>query len=206
MEKYRHFQRSVNLLTPMGLFQFICSIDITVSCFQKTRFGEIVNSGSQSNSKVQSTLMISLDILSLFHYDRTFTWFLLLLCAVCSWLVSDILLFNSWKQKYSMTKSVRWRSFVFPVKSIYGCLPCSHKGNGSFRPLSRSPWVVSTWVVSPPSFRPPLRESFRPPTLSRFAHYLMSRFAHFLNLYFIEAIVINIQFLFPSMKILVIFL
>ena len=29
---------------------------LTVSCFQKSRFGEIVNSGSQSNSKVQSTL------------------------------------------------------------------------------------------------------------------------------------------------------
>ena len=29
---------------------------ITVSSFQKNRFGEIVNSGSKSNSKVQSTL------------------------------------------------------------------------------------------------------------------------------------------------------
>ena len=48
--------------------------------------------------------------------------------------------------------------------------------------------------VRPDSFRPPLRESFRPPTLSRFAHYLMSRFAQFLNLYFIEDIVINLQF------------
>ena len=27
MGKYGHFQRSVNLLTPMGLFQFICSVD-----------------------------------------------------------------------------------------------------------------------------------------------------------------------------------
>ena len=62
----------------------------------------------------------------------------------------------------------------------------------SFRPES----------FRPESFRPPLHESFRPPTLSRFAHYLMSRFARFLNLYFIEAIVINLQSLFPSMKIL----
>ena len=29
---------------------------LTVGCFQKNRFGEIVNSGSQNNSKVQSTL------------------------------------------------------------------------------------------------------------------------------------------------------
>ena len=27
MGKYRYFQRSVHLLTPMGLFQFICSVD-----------------------------------------------------------------------------------------------------------------------------------------------------------------------------------
>ena len=27
MGKYRPFQRPVNLLTPMGLFQFICSAD-----------------------------------------------------------------------------------------------------------------------------------------------------------------------------------
>ena len=73
-------------------------------------------------------------------------------------------------------------------------------GNGSFRPLSRAP------CFAPESFRPSLRKSFRPPTLSRFAHYLMSRSTHFLNLYSIEDIVINLQFLFPSMKILVIFL
>ena len=28
MGKYGHFKRSVNLLTPMGLFQFICSVDL----------------------------------------------------------------------------------------------------------------------------------------------------------------------------------
>ena len=79
----------------------------------------------------------------------------------------------------------------------------SYLGNGSFRPLSR--FALSRFALSrfaPESFRPPLRESFRPHTLSRFAHYLMSRFAHFLNLYFIEDIVKNLQFLFPSMKIL----
>ena len=58
MGKYGHFQRSVNLLTPMGLFQFICSVDFRqLVIFKKNRFGEIVNSGSQSNPKVQSTLM-----------------------------------------------------------------------------------------------------------------------------------------------------
>ena len=77
------------------------------------------------------------------------------------------------------------------------------KGNGSFHPLSCSPRVVSPLSrFAPESFRPPLRESFRPPTLSRFAHYLMSHFAHFLKLYFIEDIVKNLQFLFPSMKFL----
>ena len=72
----------------------------------------------------------------------------------------------------------------------------------SFRPESFSP----PSRFAPESFRPSLLESFRPPTLSRFAHYLVSRFAHFLNLYLIQDIVINLQFLFPSMKILVIFL
>ena len=33
----------------------VCRL-LTVSCFQNNRFGEIVNSWSQSNSKVQSTL------------------------------------------------------------------------------------------------------------------------------------------------------
>ena len=58
MGKYGHFQRSVNLLTPMGLFciYLLCTL-LTVSYFQRNMFGEIVNSGSQSNSKVQSTLI-----------------------------------------------------------------------------------------------------------------------------------------------------
>ena len=56
MGKYDHFQRPAKLLTPMGLFHFICSVDLTVSCFHKHRSGEIVNSGSQRKSKVQSTL------------------------------------------------------------------------------------------------------------------------------------------------------
>ena len=54
------------------------------------------------------------------------------------------------------------------------------EGNGSFRPLSRTPWVVSPWVVSPSitwvvsssypeSFRPLFDESFRP--LSKFIFY-----------------------------------
>ena len=41
-------------------------------------------------------------------------------------------------------------------------LQTTSSGNGSFRPLSRSPWVVSPWVVSPPS---------------RFALHYVSRFA-----------------------------
>ena len=79
------------------------------------------------------------------------------------------------------------------------------KGNGSFRPLSRSLSRFALSRFAPESFRPSLRESFCPPTLSRFAHYLMSRLAHFLNLYFIEDIVKNLQFLFPSIKILLYF-
>ena len=38
------------------LVYLLCSL-LTVGCFQKNRFGEIVNSGSQNNSKVQSTLI-----------------------------------------------------------------------------------------------------------------------------------------------------
>ena len=37
------------------LVYLLCRL-LTVGCFQKNRFGEIVNSGSQNNSKVQSTL------------------------------------------------------------------------------------------------------------------------------------------------------
>ena len=69
MGKYRHFQRSMNRLTPMGLFQFelLCRL-LTVSCFQKNRFGDIVNSGCQSNSKVQSTLNIRLTLENLYIF------------------------------------------------------------------------------------------------------------------------------------------
>ena len=37
------------------LVYLLCRL-LTVGCFQKNRFGEIVNSGSQNNSKVQSAL------------------------------------------------------------------------------------------------------------------------------------------------------
>ena len=37
------------------LVYLLCRL-LTVGCFQKNRFGEIVNSGSQNNSTVQSTL------------------------------------------------------------------------------------------------------------------------------------------------------
>ena len=41
----------------MGLFQFICSVYFQqLVIFKKNRYGEIFNSGSQSNSKVQPTL------------------------------------------------------------------------------------------------------------------------------------------------------
>ena len=63
MGKYGHFQRSVNLLTPGILSVYLLCRLMTVSCFQKNRFGEIVNSGSQSNSKVQSTLNVDISIL-----------------------------------------------------------------------------------------------------------------------------------------------
>ena len=79
------------------------------------------------------------------------------------------------------------------------------------RPKPTSLHLCALWLAlsrfalsrfAPESFRPPLCESFRTPTMGRFARYLMSRFAHFLNSYFIEDIVKNLQFLFPSTKIL----
>ena len=75
-----------------------------------------------------------------------------------------------------------------------GSMPHILHGNGSFRP-----------VVSPPS-------RFALHYVSRFALLprvvsptTWCRFAHFLNLYFIEDIVKNLQFLFPSMMILLYF-
>ena len=46
--------KSLNTHGTLSVY-LLCRL-LTVSCFQKNRFGEIVNSGSQSNSKVQSTL------------------------------------------------------------------------------------------------------------------------------------------------------
>ena len=57
MEKIKTFstvRKSLNTHGTLSVY-LLCRL-ITVSCFQKNRFGEIVNSGSQSNSKVQSTL------------------------------------------------------------------------------------------------------------------------------------------------------
>ena len=84
----------------------------------------------------------------------------------------------------------KFRMLEFPGQVLELSMPVG--GNGSFRPLSRSPLVVRPEsfrprVVSPSypeSFRPLFDESFRP--LSKFL--------------FIEAIVINLQFLFPSFK------
>ena len=47
-------RKSLNTHGTLSVY-LLCRL-LTVSCFQKNRFGEIVNSGSQSNSKVQSTL------------------------------------------------------------------------------------------------------------------------------------------------------
>ena len=45
-----------NLNTHGTLLVYLLCRLLTASCFKKNRFGEIVNSGFQSNSKVQSTL------------------------------------------------------------------------------------------------------------------------------------------------------
>ena len=47
-------RKSLNTHGTLSVY-LLCRL-LTVNCFQKNRFGEIVNSGSQSNSKVQSTL------------------------------------------------------------------------------------------------------------------------------------------------------
>ena len=47
-------RKSLNIHGTLSVY-LLCRL-LTDSCFQKSRFGEIVNSGSQSNSKVQSTL------------------------------------------------------------------------------------------------------------------------------------------------------
>ena len=52
--------------------------------------------------------------------------------------------------------------YVIAYTKFYQNASICSEGNGSFRPLSRSPWVVSPWVVSPPS---------------RFALHYVSRFA-----------------------------
>ena len=51
--------KSLNTHGTLSVYS-LCRL-LTVSCFQKSRFGEIVNSGSQSNSKVQSTLIEETD-------------------------------------------------------------------------------------------------------------------------------------------------
>ena len=72
----------------------------------------------------------------------------------------QIILRNSLKQKVcNVTKQYIEKSRECPSHNPQ---PTPDTGNGSFRPLSRSPWVVSPWVVSPPS---------------RFALHYVSRFA-----------------------------
>ena len=55
-------RKSLNTHGTLSVY-LLCRL-LTVSCFQNNRIGEIVNSGSQSNSKVQSTLN---DIISRFN-------------------------------------------------------------------------------------------------------------------------------------------
>ena len=54
IQTFSTVRKSLNTHGTLSVY-LLCRL-ITVSCFQKNRFGEIVNSGSQSNSKVQSTL------------------------------------------------------------------------------------------------------------------------------------------------------
>ena len=60
MGKYDPFstiRKSLNTHGTLSVY-LLCRL-LTVSYFKKNRFGEIVNSGSQSNSKVLSTLNAS---------------------------------------------------------------------------------------------------------------------------------------------------
>ena len=68
---------------------------------------------------------------------------------------------SAWKELTSCLVGNCWeRADLLPGGKELTC--CLVDGNGSFRPLSRSPRVVSPWVVSPPS---------------RFALHYVSRFA-----------------------------
>ena len=57
------------------LVYLLCRL-LTIGCFQKNRFGEIVNSGSQNNSKVQSTLSSFLSLLVLYSITHLTTFLL----------------------------------------------------------------------------------------------------------------------------------
>ena len=54
IQTFSTVRKSLNTHGTLSVY-LLCRL-LTVNCFQKNRFGEIVNSGSQSNSKVQSTL------------------------------------------------------------------------------------------------------------------------------------------------------
>ena len=54
IQTFSTVRKSLNTHGTLSVY-LLCRL-LTVSCFEKNRFGEIVNSGSQSNSKVQSTL------------------------------------------------------------------------------------------------------------------------------------------------------
>ena len=85
-------------------------------------------------------------------------------------IVSSFLYFRQTSEKAeSLIYSRHWN----PIPLAEFRRACYFDGNGSFRPLSRSPWVVSLRVISPSitrvispsypeSFRPLLNESFRP--------------------------------------------
>ena len=57
IQTFSTVRKSLNTHGTLSVY-LLCRL-ITVSWFQKNRFGEIVNSGSQSNSKVQSTLTLA---------------------------------------------------------------------------------------------------------------------------------------------------
>ena len=75
------------------LVYLLCRL-LTVGCFQKNRFGEIVNSGSQNNSKVQSTL--NEDLLNPNFYN-----------------LKDLILINSMTNV--ITKTTRQQAILDPI-------------------------------------------------------------------------------------------
>ena len=83
---------------------------LTVSCFQTNRFGEIVNSGSQSNSKVQSTLSDNKDIFKKKRRPESAVVYYKTDSGDNDWSDDWLLLFNILKSKFVQYRLVK---FVF---------------------------------------------------------------------------------------------